>query len=165
MLSHNHFMGTLPSHFKTTQLGVLLLDSNKLTGTIPTEFCALTALANVDISRNRITGTIPTQIGLLKSLHTIDAMHNRISGSLPNEMLQLNRNLRLNFTDNLYVPYQGGKWAALTMIRIFLTRNSTLFFQNHGNNSIDILWRGRYDAQHTVPSIQVRRGPVSTRHL
>jgi Leucine-rich repeat (LRR) protein len=107
MLSNNQFSGSLPSHFKTTQLGVLLLDANALSGTIPIEFCALDALANVDISRNQITGTIPTQIGLLRSLHTIDAMHNRISGSLPNEMLQLNRNLRLNFTDNLYVQRKG----------------------------------------------------------
>lgn len=101
MLSNNKFAGTLPTHLKTTQLGVLFLDSNEFTGSIPTELCDLDTLANLDISRNRFTGSIPTQIGKLRSLHTIDAMHNRISGSLPNEMLQLNRNLRLNFTDNL----------------------------------------------------------------
>jgi hypothetical protein len=31
-------------------------------------------------------------------------MGNRLRGSLPNEMLNMNRNLRLNFTNNLYDP-------------------------------------------------------------
>jgi hypothetical protein len=39
----------------------------------------------------------------MSGLHTIEAMGNQLSGSIPNEMVGMNPNLRLNFTDNLYV--------------------------------------------------------------
>lgn len=37
----------------------------------------------------------------MTSLYTINAIGNRLTGTLPNEMLKMNPNLRLNFTDNL----------------------------------------------------------------
>lgn len=39
----------------------------------------------------------------MRGLHTIEAMGNQLTGSIPNEMMGMNPNLRLNFTDNLYV--------------------------------------------------------------
>jgi hypothetical protein len=54
----------------------------------------------LDISYNRIRGTIPTEIGTMSTLHTIDAMFNQLHGTLPDEMMQMNPNLRLNFTEN-----------------------------------------------------------------
>jgi hypothetical protein len=58
---------------------------------------------SLDISYNDFTGTIPTEIGVMRLLHTVNAAGNRLHGSLPNEMLQMNPNLRLNFTGNLCV--------------------------------------------------------------
>lgn len=58
---------------------------------------------SLDIAYNHLTGTIATEIGLLRRLHTIDAMGNKIRGTLPNEMMKMDPNLRLNFTNNLYV--------------------------------------------------------------
>jgi hypothetical protein len=60
-------------------------------------------LISLDISYNQFTGTIPTEIGMMRILHTVNAAGNRLQGSLPNEMLHMNPNLRLNFTDNLCV--------------------------------------------------------------
>lgn len=37
----------------------------------------------------------------MKSLYTINMARNRLSGTLPNEMVHMDRNLRLNFTSNL----------------------------------------------------------------
>lgn len=56
---------------------------------------------SLQLGRNRFSGTIPSEIGELESLFIIDAMSNQLRGTLPIEMLQLNRNLRFNFTDNL----------------------------------------------------------------
>lgn len=56
---------------------------------------------SLDVSFNQLTGTIPTEIGVMSALSTINAVSNQIRGTIPNEMLNLNRNLRLNFTDNL----------------------------------------------------------------
>ena len=60
---------------------------------------------SLDLSYNELTGTIPTEIGLMSALMTIDAHGNYIQGSIPNEMVHMNPNLRLNFTDNLYVSF------------------------------------------------------------
>jgi hypothetical protein len=48
-----------------------------------------------------LTGTIEAEIGAMRRLHTIEAASNKIRGSLPDEMLDMEPNLRLNFTDNL----------------------------------------------------------------
>lgn len=56
---------------------------------------------SLDLSSNGVTGTIPSEIGQLSELHTIDVMSNKLQGTIPTAMLKLNRNLRLNFTDNL----------------------------------------------------------------
>lgn len=56
---------------------------------------------SLDLSFNHLTGTIATEIGQMSALGTIDIMSNKIRGTVPNEMLKLNKNLRLNFTDNL----------------------------------------------------------------
>lgn len=56
---------------------------------------------SLDVSRNQLTGTIPTELGLLKKLKNIDVSSNKLEGTLPNEMLDMEPNLRLNFTDNL----------------------------------------------------------------
>jgi hypothetical protein len=90
----------------------------------------------LDISDNAFDGTIPTEIGLLTNLYHIAGEGNRLRGSLPNEMLNMNRNLRLNFTNNLYDPqFQGfcvKSWRLLTLRR---PRS-----QPYRDNSGDVLW-------------------------
>jgi hypothetical protein len=56
---------------------------------------------SLDLSFNQLTGTIATVIGQMSALGTINIVSNNIRGTVPNEMLKLNKNLRLNFTDNL----------------------------------------------------------------
>jgi hypothetical protein len=56
---------------------------------------------SLDLSYNQLSGTISTEIGQMWALGTIDIVSNKIRGTVPNEMLKLNKNLRLNFTDNL----------------------------------------------------------------
>ena len=41
----------------------------------------------------------------MRSLHTIDATGNRLTGTIPDEMMGMNPNIRLNFTDNLCVGF------------------------------------------------------------
>jgi hypothetical protein len=55
----------------------------------------------LDLSFNQLSGTIATEIGQMWALESIHIVSNKIRGTVPNEMLNLNKNLRLNFTDNL----------------------------------------------------------------
>lgn len=43
--------------------GVRYLDTNKLTGTIPTELGGARLLKSVFLASNLLTGTIPTEVG------------------------------------------------------------------------------------------------------
>ncbi|GJT20961.1 leucine-rich repeat protein [Tanacetum coccineum] len=64
---------------------VLLLDfsNNNLSGNIPSELTALTALQALNLSRNQLTGRIPVDIGDMKSLETFDLSVNKLCGKLP----------------------------------------------------------------------------------
>ena len=63
--------------------------------------CAYYLTYSIDLSYNKLTGTIATEIGIMTKLHTISAMGNQLRGTLPNEMVNMEPNLRLNFSDNL----------------------------------------------------------------
>ena len=106
-LSNNQFTGRIPidGWHKLRNLGALMINQNRFTGIIPVALLAgqATSLGLLDVSYNKLTGTIATEIALMNSLHTIDAMSNQLTGPIPNEMIHMNPNLRLNFTDNLYV--------------------------------------------------------------
>jgi hypothetical protein len=130
-VAHNQLTGPLPTTGwnQFQELGVLLMDHNRLTGTLPVGLATGLApsLVFLDISYNKIKGAIPTEIGLMESLHTINAMSNQITGNIPNEMTDMNPNLRLNFTDNLYVHGHLASLVftellliTLTVIRLFL---------------------------------------------
>ncbi|PWA50046.1 leucine-rich repeat protein [Artemisia annua] len=71
---------------------VLLLDfsNNDLSGSIPSELTALSALQSLNLSRNQLTGRIPEKIGGMKALESFDLSVNRLSGELPMSLSNLN---------------------------------------------------------------------------
>lgn len=110
MLSYNALTGSLPTGSGHDSIGwsnlsklrALHLTYNRLSGSLPTWlFTGLKDLTSLTLGNNQLTGTIPSEIGELSSLFIIEAMGNKIQGTLPTTMLNLNRNLRFNFTDNL----------------------------------------------------------------
>lgn len=57
---------------------------NKLTGTIPTDFAALTQLQVLDLDNNLFTGSIPAEIGGLTDLKTLMLNRNEgLTGNIP----------------------------------------------------------------------------------
>jgi hypothetical protein len=49
-------------------LGLLLVQYNDLSGTIPTELGLPTRFVRLNVEHNRISGTVPTQIGMMTAL-------------------------------------------------------------------------------------------------
>ena len=67
----------------------LYLNSNKLTGEIPTEIGNLTELRGLALHNNGLTGEIPTEIIVLSSLRYLDLSYNELTGQLPIELVNL----------------------------------------------------------------------------
>ncbi|KAL3367807.1 hypothetical protein AABB24_008929 [Solanum stoloniferum] len=69
-----------------THLDLLLLQSNNITGPIPTELGMLQKLNTIDLSDNQLTGKIPSSLAQLKSLQYLRLNNNSLSGAVPLEL-------------------------------------------------------------------------------
>jgi len=67
------------------------LDSNTITGTLPTELGLLTELASVSLTNATLTGTIPTQMGDLTNLRRLWLYNNQLTGTIPTQLDQLTK--------------------------------------------------------------------------
>jgi Leucine-rich repeat (LRR) protein len=64
----------------------LYLDTNQLTGSIPSEIGYLTNLIILDLYTNQLTGSIPPEIGNLTNLIRLDLSDNQLSSVIPDEI-------------------------------------------------------------------------------
>jgi hypothetical protein len=69
-----------------SSLQSVLLYTNTLTGTIPTEFGLMSSLQSLFLNSSSLTGTIPTEIGLMSFLQTLYLYSNSLSGTIPTEI-------------------------------------------------------------------------------
>ena len=60
-----------------------MLDSNQLTGTIPSELGDLTNLTWLDLGGNQLSGSIPTELGQLANLYHLYLAGNQLIGCVP----------------------------------------------------------------------------------
>ena len=102
----------------------LSLESNDLTGALPTQLGNLANLVYLNLSLNQLTGPIPSQLGNLANLESLLLSNNRLTGSIPVELgnlanleiLKLSRNRLTGF-----VPVELGNLANLRWL--WLTGN------------------------------------------
>jgi len=64
----------------------LLLASNSLTGSLPTDLFSIVSLEELDFSHNRFTGELPATIGGLTNLENLMFTKNRLTGQLPSNL-------------------------------------------------------------------------------
>ena len=79
-LSENLFRGTLPRLAELTDLLILYLDDNSLTGLIP---ALPVSLVDLRLRMNMLSGEIPTEIGDLVVLQTCYLDSNLLAGEIP----------------------------------------------------------------------------------
>jgi len=97
----NKQLKTVPSYvFNLTNLEVLDLSNNQLTGSLPAKIRQLQNLKVLNLSNNLMTG-VPAEIGQLKNLQVLNLANNQLTG-LPIELKNLSNLETLNISNNTY---------------------------------------------------------------
>ncbi|XBI39476.1 hypothetical protein VPH35_124238 [Triticum aestivum] len=94
--------GVLPSAVAglSKSIEVLLLRSNKISGTIPHEIEHLTGLKLLYMERNLLTGNLPESIGNLPNLFVLSLSQNKFSGQIPLSVGNLSQLSELYLQEN-----------------------------------------------------------------
>ncbi|KAL5741202.1 hypothetical protein ACOSP7_027934 [Xanthoceras sorbifolium] len=83
-LSSNHLTGAIPPEIGSLKnLVSLYLNGNNFIGHIPPTLGQLTLLTTLKLSSNQINGSIPSEIGNMKNLQLLDLSYNNLYGPIP----------------------------------------------------------------------------------
>lgn len=97
------------------QIAYLQLNSNQLTGSLPSMWQAMASLQYMDLSRNSLNGTFVSAT-LPSNLSYLDLSYNKMTGALP---IALSQTLSvLNLTHNGFVQSLPAQWSASTTIAV-----------------------------------------------
>ncbi|CAI0447555.1 unnamed protein product [Linum tenue] len=101
-LSYNQLTGEIPE-IQSSSLRYIYLDHNRLSGLAPTSSTTLKGWNNLqwmDLNSNELSGTMPSYICYLASLLVIDLSNNNLSGSIPECLFNLAELSVLNLRNN-----------------------------------------------------------------
>ena len=107
-LSHNLLSGLLPSCLNLQGVKHVLLQGNKLTGSLPKTILNSSSLVTLDIRDNCFIGSIPDEIVGLSNLKVLLLSGNYFSGVISKQLCQLKRIGIMDLSDNSFsgtIPY------------------------------------------------------------
>ncbi|KAJ0755093.1 putative protein kinase RLK-Pelle-LRR-III family [Helianthus annuus] len=112
-LKYNNLSGSLPQEISNCkQLKLLYLNGNKFSGNLPDSLHDLTNLVRIDISNNELSGNLP-DMSRNTGLSTFLAQNNRFTGELPNFNYRLLEDFDVSNNDLTgQIPDDTGKFGA-----------------------------------------------------
>ncbi|CAN4090327.1 unnamed protein product [Withania somnifera] len=100
-ISDNQISGGIPSNIcQLKELNILAISHNKITGDIPRNINCLSKLKVFYIGYNQIKGTIPTSLGNISSLQYLNCRNNHLDGPIPPELGKLSSLRLIGFAQN-----------------------------------------------------------------
>jgi len=101
VLSSNNLTGSLPSELgDLSDLYWLALSHNQLTGNVPREIGGLSNLRWLDLSYNQLTDALPSEMGMLTELEHLWLHENQFTGQIPSEFGHLINLVALGLKQN-----------------------------------------------------------------
>ncbi|KAM3747363.1 hypothetical protein ACB098_05G029300 [Castanea mollissima] len=107
-LSHNLLSGLLPSCLNLQYVTHLLLQGNKLTGSLPKAILNSSSLLTLDIKDNHFNGSIPDEIDGLPNLKVLSLSGNHFSGVISKQLCRLKWIGIMDLSNNSFsgtIPY------------------------------------------------------------
>ena len=104
-----------------SHVAILNLNTNNLTGQIPSEIGNLSALWDLRLHDNQLTGPIPSSLAGISALKEIRLMNNQMTGGIPPEFGSIPELIALNFSNNQLtggIPAELGNLATLQRLRL-----------------------------------------------
>ncbi|GFZ07920.1 leucine-rich receptor-like protein kinase family protein [Actinidia rufa] len=121
MLQENRITGSIPPSLSNiTSLVWLNLTSNLLSGTIPEGISQLSLLEQLFLSHNFLSGQIPAALGQFQGLGLLDLSHNRFSGAIPASLGYCTDLFKLDLSYNRLNGTIPPEISGLREIRMFL---------------------------------------------
>ncbi|KAE8657726.1 Leucine-rich repeat receptor-like protein kinase PXC1 [Hibiscus syriacus] len=99
-VQENRFNGTVSPLTNCSNLKLIYLSDNDLSGDIPPQISLLKRLLRLDLSNNNIRGNIPQEISGLKRLITLRLQNNALACQIPDFSSSLGNLKELNLTNN-----------------------------------------------------------------
>ena len=101
-LSHNLLSGSFHSCFNVQRVRHILLQGNRLTGTLPKAVFNSSILRTLDIKDNRFFGSIPNEIDGRSGLRILSLSGNHFSGIIPRQLCQLKHISIMDLSKNFF---------------------------------------------------------------
>ncbi|KAL8248512.1 hypothetical protein R6Q59_005380 [Mikania micrantha] len=101
VLEDLELQGRFDSLASLTQLRILSLKRNRLTGPVP-DLSNLTSLKLLFLSSNQISGEFPASVPSLFGLYRLDLSYNNFSGEIPATINRMNHLLTLRLEENQF---------------------------------------------------------------
>ena len=121
-LDSNNLTGTIPTEVGSlSSLTVLRLGGNQLTGAVPAQLSNLAKLTILGLGDNQLTGPVPSQLGNLSSLTRLSLWNNRLTGPIPAELGNLPQLEGMNLSANRLtgeIPSELGRLTHLEYLDV-----------------------------------------------
>ena len=108
--------------WQLTNLRVLMLNANSLTGEIPSELGLLTSMTELVLAGNLLSGSIPSELGQLTNSNTLSLRVNSLTGWLPTELGNLGAMTSLEQDRNSLtgpIPSEFGLMTVMTHLSLW----------------------------------------------
>ena len=170
VLQSNQLSGSIPSELRDlSNLQRLWLNGNSLSGNIPSSLGSLSNLRQLSLHSNSLSGSIPPSLGNLSNLTGLWLNGNSLSGSIPSSLGDLNRleDLELNFNQLTgSIPTSLGNLGSLLDMKLYsnqLTGSIPLSLGNLSN--LQLLELGYNQLSGNIPSSLGNLGNLQNLYL